>query len=113
MLVNFASKPLRHCRAFAGGRDRNLQIAAPHNRSKVEVAMRRIIHAVNENSALDRFAINSRIHFRVVCRGDHNEVAVEICRIEPSLDPFKLTLAGKLPDLRLLPPAQSRASVRR
>ena len=75
--------------------------------------MRRIVDAVDENSAVDRFAIDGCVDFGIVCCGDYNEVAVEVGRIELALNPFKLPFGCKLADLRIRfgrdhPQAQSR-----
>src|ERR1700739_2288225 len=100
LLVDFVLELLGNCRTLTCRGDRDLEITASNYRSKIEVAMRRIIHAVDENPALNRLAIDGRIHFGDIRSGDDDEVAVEVCWLELPLDPFEPAFVCKPSNLR-------------
>ena len=73
--VDFAAQPLRNRRAFAGRGDRDLQIAAAAPRSRRRnrsVGMSSTL--LHEDSPADRFAIDRRVDFGIVGRGDDEKL---------------------------------------
>src|ERR1700679_1814791 len=99
LLVDFAAEPLCEGWTFAGGRDGDLEIAAAYDGSKEEIAVGDIVDRVAEDVTVERALVNGGVHFGIVCRGDDEEVAIEICEIERTFDPFQLALGGKKADL--------------
>ena len=110
LLVNLLPQPLRHSRALAGRRNRNLQIAAAHHRPKKEIAVGNIVHAVARNAARQRFAINRRVHLWHVGRRNHNKVAVKVRRLKLPLHPLEFSLSRQSPEPLPAPRAQPRAA---
>ena len=99
--IDFAAQALSYGRAFAGGRDRDLQFAAAYHRTEEEIAIGNIIDAIAEDAAFHRALIDSRIHRGRIGRGNHKITTIEVCRRKFSLDPFQLAFVGKPPDFSL------------
>ena len=99
-MVDLAAQALRQGWAFAGCRNRDLQIAAAHDRAEEKVAVGNVVDAVRRDAARDSLAIDRGVDFGRIGGGDDDEVAVEIGWLELALDPIELALGGELADFR-------------
>jgi hypothetical protein len=100
LLVDLAAQPLRNGRAFAGRRDRDLQVAAADHRAEEEVAVGNVVDAVAGDAARDGLAIDRCVDFGHIGGGDDDEVAVEIGGLKLALDPLELAFGGELANFR-------------
>ena len=87
--VDFAAQALRHRGAFAGSRNRDLQIAAGHHGAEEEIAVGNVVDAVAEDAALEGGVIDGGVDFRGIGRGNHEVVAIEVGGIERLFNPFE------------------------
>jgi len=76
--LEFGAQPRGQRRAFAASGDRDLQRAAPHNRRIVEIAIRRIVHGVAQNSAAARLTKNTAMKLGGRCRRNHQKSADKV-----------------------------------
>src|SRR6185437_13571764 len=98
LLIDFAPQALRDSRAFAGGGDGDLQVAAADDRSKKEIAVGYVVDAVAQDAPRDGGAIDLRVDFRRAGGGDDNEVAVDVRGGERTGNPFEPALLGERAD---------------
>jgi hypothetical protein len=94
LLVDLPAQALGHGGAFASGRNGNLQCAPADHGAKVKVAERRIVHTVDEDSALDSSLINGGIYIGGVRRSNHYKISVQVGALEGPLQPFDLFFDG-------------------
>ncbi len=75
--VNFLAEPLGHCRAFSGGGDGDLEIAAANESGKIKIAVGRIVHGIAEDAQALGFEEHGAVD-RVVGGGGDSGLPVEL-----------------------------------
>jgi hypothetical protein len=85
LLVQLASKLLGKRRRVSSGGDSNLKITTVDDRRKVEVAERRVIHGVTENSICGGLGKDGAIDRWIVGSGDNQEGSGKVTRLVRAL----------------------------
>ncbi len=98
LLIQFLAQTLRKRGAFTRGRDGNLQVAAPDDRREIVVAIRWIIHCINEDVLTLCFGKHGTIDFGNVCAGNYEEAAVDVALSEGAEMKCKSTFRGEFVD---------------
>ncbi len=99
LCVDLAAQLLGYGGTFAGGGDGDLQVSAPNHRSEVEVAVRRIVNAVDKNVPAHGLAVDRRVHFRIIRGRDDEEIAVEIGGFKYALNPTRFGPPLRAPEI--------------
>ncbi len=79
LCVNFPPQSLGQRRALTSGRDRDLQIAALHDRRKEEVAQRRIIGSVAQDMLPGGFLKDCAVHLPITGGSDDQIATGYVC----------------------------------
>ena len=114
LLVDFAAKPLGNGRAFAGGRDGDLQIAAAHHRTEEEIAVGDVVDAVAQG-----FRARPLRDRRCAFTSGSSVAAITMklpsrsAGSKRALDPFELACVAQVAEFPASPRARSRAGASR